>query len=213
MHDTEQKVYVVDDDPDIRSALSRALGKRGMAVETYGSAQAFLDAYDGETSGCLVLDYGLPKMSGLDLQDRLNELRYPLAVIFITGHGGVPESVRAMKAGAVDFLEKPFRQAVLAELVEKALQIASEKSRKTQRNSGIKARFDRLTVREGEIVAHMIANPAEVSSKEVGKSLGISPRTVDHHRARIFEKLEVRTLAEMLNLASMLRGSDRKPGE
>lgn len=185
--------------------MSRALKKRGMDVETYGSAQAFLDAYDGSTAGCVVLDYGLPKMSGLDLQDQLNKGGYPLAVIFITGHGGVPESVRAMKAGAVDFLEKPFRQSVLAELIDKALQVAVDKHSRQRVSNDVKARFGRLTERERQIVVHMIANPAEVSSKEVGNSLGISPRTVDHHRARIFEKLEVRTLVEMLNLASKVK--------
>lgn len=209
MSDTETKVYVVDDDQDIRSSLTRALRKRGMDVEAYDSAQAFLREYDGFSAGCVILDYGMPHMSGLELQEHLNQRDYPLAVIFITGHGGVPESVQAMKGGAVDFLEKPFRQSVLVDLIETALKVATDKNKRQRQHSVIRSRFDKLTDRESEIVAHVIAHPAEISSKEIGNHLGISPRTVDHHRARILEKLEVKTLVELLDLATILRQGDQ----
>lgn len=205
MYQTDTTVYIVDDDQDIRTSLSRALRKRGFEVEVFDSAQAFLDAYDGQRAGCLLLDYGMPGMSGLELQERLNETDFPLAVVFITGHGGVPESVQAMKGGAVDFLEKPFRQPVLIERIAVASEIARNMRDRLETTRQIKRRFARLTAREEEIVARMISNPAEVSSKEIGKHLGISPRTVDHHRARILEKLEVSSVVELIDLAARLK--------
>jgi len=205
MTDTMPVVYVVDDDQDIRTSLARALGQRGFEVETFASATAFLDAYDGERAACLVLDYGMPGMTGLELQAVLNGTDSPLAVVFITGHGGVPESVQAMKGGAVDFLEKPFRQSVLIERIETGFALALDKQAAAQTRRALQARFDRLTAREEEIVARMLENPAEVSSKEIGNYLGISPRTVDHHRARILEKLEVRSLIELSDMVAKLK--------
>ncbi|MGR3321556.1 MAG: response regulator transcription factor [Pseudooceanicola sp.] len=206
MSDGTPLVYVVDDDQDIRSSLKRALGQRGFEVETFASARAFLSGYDDARVACLVLDYGMPGMTGLELQSLLNKNDSPLAIVFVTGHGGVPESVQAMKEGAVDFLQKPFRQSVLVERIHAALELAEEKRSAAEMHRDIRARFDRLTAREEEIVARMLANTAEVSSKEIGNSLGISPRTVDHHRARILEKLEVRSLVELVDLAGKLNG-------
>ncbi|MGR3453894.1 response regulator transcription factor [Pseudooceanicola sp.] len=199
-------VFVVDDDQDIRTSLTRALGQRGFEVETFGSAKDFLAAYDGTRAACLVLDYGMPGMSGLELQALLNEEDHPLAVVFITGHGGVPESVQAMKGGAVDFLEKPFRQSVLVDRIRTAFALAEARQEDLEVRRRIRARFDRLTAREEEIVDRMLANPAEVSSKEIGNYLGISPRTVDHHRARILEKLEIRSLVELVDLVAKRDG-------
>ncbi|MCA0919910.1 response regulator transcription factor [Pseudooceanicola nanhaiensis] len=207
MTDRTSVVYVVDDDQDIRSSLTRALGQRGFDVVPYASAATFLSEYDEQTSGCIVLDYGMPGMNGLELQAELNRRGSPLALIFITGHGGVPESVQAMKGGAVDFLEKPFRQSVLVERIEAALEIASQRSEALEVQRAFRARLDRLTAREEELVAMMMANPAEVSSKEIGNQLGISPRTVDHHRARILEKLEVRSLVELVDLVKRVEGA------
>lgn len=198
---TEPVVFVVDDDQDIRTSLSRALRMRGLRVEAYASAQAFLDAYDESRAGCLILDYGMPGMSGLELQAHVNRKGYPLAIIFITGHGGVPESVQAMKGGAVDFLEKPFRQSVLAERIRTACEMALEMVEAAGRERAVAARFGRLTAREREIVDRVLEHPGVVSSKEIGRLLGISPRTVDHHRARILEKLEIRSVAELVDLA------------
>ncbi|WP_109468451.1 response regulator transcription factor [Albibacillus kandeliae] len=204
MSETETVVFVVDDDQDIRVSLSRALRMRGYTVEAYDSAQAFLEAYDESRIGCLVLDYGLPGMSGLELQAHINRAGFPLPIIFITGHGGVPESVQAMKGGAVDFLEKPFRQSVLAERIETACRMAVEMTAAAGRRRDIDSRFDRLTAREREIVDFMVGHPGEVTSKEIGRTLDISPRTVDHHRARILEKLELRSVVELIDLAKGL---------
>lgn len=193
-------IYLVDDDADIRSALTRGLELRGYAVEAYASATKFLASLDPQRPGVILLDYGLPGMNGLEVQARLIERGVDLPIIFITGHGGVPESVQAIKAGALDFLEKPFRQAVLLERVEAgfALLLARESDRMAGRAR--EALFAKLTAREAEIVRLIVENPAEVSSKEVAARLGISPRTVDHHRARILEKLGVRSLAELIAL-------------
>lgn len=194
-------VFVVDDDEGIRTSLSRALRLRGFTVEPFESAQAFLDAYDDSKIGCLVLDYGMPGMSGLELQDHINRKGFPLPIIFITGHGGVPESVQAMKGGAVDFLEKPFRQSVLVERIETACRMARDMVVAVGHERDVAVRFDRLTGREREIVDVVLKHPGEVTSKEIGRLLGISPRTVDHHRARILEKLEVRSVAELVDFA------------
>lgn len=194
-------VFVVDDDADIRSALARALSRRGYTVETFDSAQGFLAAWGPERTGCLVLDYGLPGMNGLELQALLNTEGRTIPVIFITGHGGVPESVQAIKGGAIDFLEKPFRQGDLIERIETAFDVARGQLAIAEQSRRQQARFDRLTARELEIVEYILGNPAAASSKEIAAVLGISPRTVDHHRARILEKLDIRSIAELIALA------------
>ena len=194
-------VFVVDDDEDIRSSLTRALGMRGYRVEAHPSAAAFLAAWDGAAPGCLVLDYGLPGMNGLELQRHLIEIGRQIPIIFITGHGGVPESVQAIRAGAIDFLEKPFPQTALIERIEAAFDQSRSQMDAAAQSQQQQALFDRLTAREAEIVAHIVANPAATSSKDIAAWLGISPRTVDHHRARILEKLGIRSLAELIAMA------------
>lgn len=203
MDDQEEPrtVFVVDDDPAIRTSLSRALELRGFDVEAFDSAAAFLAAYDETRLGCLILDYGMPGMNGLELQQHLNDHDSPLPIIFVTGHGGIPESVQAMKGGAIDFLEKPFRQSDLVERIRTALDMARTMRNEIRAVREVRDRFARLTPREQEIVDHILANPAEVSSKEIGRHLDISPRTVDHHRARILEKLEVGSVVELIDLA------------
>ena len=202
MTDPDMTVFVVDDDAGIRSSLVRALSLRGYRVAAFASAVEFLDGFELGMGGCLVLDYGMPGMNGLELQRHLNNMGAQLPVVFITGHGGVPESVQAIKAGAVDFLEKPFRQADLIARIETAFQITRELRQTQARSEQQQARFGRLTSRESEIVGRIVENPREASSKEIASALGISPRTVDHHRARIMEKLGVKTLAELIALAS-----------
>lgn len=197
-------VFIVDDDPAIRSSLARALQLRGFRVQTYESAIRFLDQFDGNAFGCLILDQGLPGMTGLELQKHLNERRSNLPIIFITGHGGVPESVQAIKNGAADFLEKPFRQSDLIERIHDAIKGAEAAVHAERENRDARRRFERLTPRESEVVEYMLANPSEVSSKGIARALEISPRTVDHHRARIFEKLEIGSVAELIDLARRL---------
>ncbi|NGM47183.1 response regulator transcription factor [Rhodobacter sp. SGA-6-6] len=201
MTQNQLTVFLVDDDEAIRLSLSRALAKRGYRVEAHASAASFLAAWSEERRGCLVLDYGMPGMNGLELQARLNAMGATLPVIFITGHGGVPESVQAIKGGALDFLEKPFRQAALIQRIEAALDLARGQETARQDGQRRRALFDRLTAREMEIVERIVERPAETSSKEIALYLGISPRTVDHHRARILEKLGLKSIVELIAVA------------
>jgi FixJ family two-component response regulator len=198
--DGVRTVFIVDDDPAIRSSLTRGLRLRGLDCEAFESAEAFLAAYDETRLGCLILDYGMPGMNGLELQQHLGDRGIAIPIIFITGHGGIPESVQAMKGGAIDFLEKPFRQTDLIQRIHAAMDMAETMRREGLATRQIKERLARLTPREQEIVDHMLANPAEVSSKEIGRYLDISPRTVDHHRARILEKLDVGSVVELIDM-------------
>ncbi len=193
-------VFVVDDDDDIRRSLVRGLQKRGYLVECFASAHEFLASYDRDRVGCLVLDYGMPGMNGLELQRALNDRGATLPIIFITGHGGIPESVQAIKAGAVDFLEKPFRQQVLTERIDTAFRIEAQRLSHADGDRLRRGKLHSLTPREREIVDHIRRYPSAIASKEIAAHLGISPRTVDHHRARILEKMEVKSVAELIAL-------------
>ena len=191
-------VFLVDDDANIRASLSRALRLRGYEVRAFASAAAFLADYNGSVPGCLLLDYGMPDMDGLQLQKYLKESGIGVPVIFITGHGGIPESVQAMKMGAVDFLEKPFKQSVLIDRIEAAFKIDQGRRAVRRQHSDALARFNALTDREREIAVILSTHPGRNSSKEIARQLGISPRTVDHHRARILEKMDVGSVAELV---------------
>lgn len=197
----EPCVFIVDDDADIRASLSRALETRGYATQTFPSASAFLDAYNPDRSGCLILDYGMPEMTGLQLQKLLISHGYAIPTIFITGHGGVPESVEAMKMGAIDFLEKPFRQETLIRQIDAALEIDAKNRLSRDRSRTAQLNFGKLTEREREILEFLVCNPSATSSKDVARHLDISPRTVDHHRARILEKMQVNSVVELVDLA------------
>lgn len=197
----ERRVYIVDDDLDMRRSLSRALEIRGYATRQFASAAEFLAGFSEDDGGCLILDYGMPEMSGLDLQALLVRRGIAIPTIFITGHGGVPESVQAMKLGAVDFLEKPFKQSVLIEQIEAALRLDADKRQGQQETRRVLEHFAKLTEREREIAEFIVMNPSTTSSKDVARALDISPRTVDHHRARILEKMQVASVVELLDLA------------
>ncbi len=191
-------IYLVDDEEVIRTSLARALSLRGYEVSAFASAAEFLASYDDSAPACLILDYGMPEMNGLELQEHLAERDIDIPIIFITGHGGIPESVQAIKAGAVDFLEKPFKQKHLLERIETALSIDTDARASRQKSLVVKSRYNTLTDREREIAHLMAENPSSVSSKEIARALDISPRTVDHHRARILEKMMVRSVAELV---------------
>ena len=202
MTTTTPSVYIIDDDEDIRSSLSRALGMRGFQVETFDSAHAFLDAYSADFYGCIILDQGMPGMTGLELQELLISKGRSLPIIFITGHGGVPESVQAMKAGALDFIEKPFRSEVLVERINTAFVTLSATSAGREQAKAAREKLSSLTSREREIVDIIVSNPSSTSSKDLARLLDISPRTVDHHRARILEKLQIKSIVELSDLSA-----------
>ncbi|MDJ0631118.1 MAG: response regulator [Rhodobacter sp.] len=191
-------MFVVDDDPEMRVAVGRSLSKRGFHVEEFASAEEFLESPGPGKPGCIVLDFGLPGMNGLDLQEHLIKAGIGTPIIFITGHGGIPESVRATKAGAIDFLEKPYEPRVLANRVETALEIDRLEMKARKLRSALDQSLNDLTEREREIFDLMIERPELSSSKGVALELGISPRTVDKHRAQILLKTGCRTLAELV---------------
>ena len=197
-------VFLIEDDEKIRTTLSRALNKRGFKVSVFAEAMHFLNTYDSSKPGCLVLDYGLPNLNGLELQQLMATKNINLPIIFITGHGGVRESVQAMKAGAIDFLEKPFRQHTLIDCIEKAFEIDQSARQAEGLRRKTLMKFGLLTSREQQVAEYMISNPSSTASKEIGRALDISPRTVDHHRARILEKLEIHSIVELIDLAKSI---------
>lgn len=197
----EQKpiVYLVDDDPLVLRALAKVVERHGYDIETCSSAGDFLDKYSGQP-GCVVLDLGGKEISGLDVQQQLLSNAMTLPVIFTTESGRVPETVKAIKAGAVDCLEKPFVTEILLERIEEAIKI-DERLRSGQfEKSEIQSRLLLLTDRERDIYNILVSSEKLPSSKEIGQQLGISHRTVEHHRSRILEKTRTRSTAELLLL-------------
>lgn len=205
---SQSTVFLVDDDPKIRTTLSRALTKRDFTVSAFENAADFLAAYDASQPGCLVLDYGLPEMNGLELQTILADQLITIPIIFISGHGGIPESVQAMKAGAIDFLEKPFRQHVLVDCITAAFATDMTAREKQMERQSAQQKFASLTMRETEIAHFMIAHPSNTASKEIGRALNISPRTVDHHRARILGKMDIKSVVELIDLSMVVAVRD-----
>ncbi|MEP2980789.1 MAG: response regulator [Lentilitoribacter sp.] len=194
-------IFVIDDEEDIRTSLTRSLTKRGYNVNSFSSADSFLKNYDQSVSGCLLLDYGMPDMNGLELQEKLAKMDISTPIIFMTGHGGIPQSVQAIKAGAIDFLEKPFQQKVLLKAIDAAFEQASINNRDVEDAKALKSKFETLTTREKEIAEFIVQNPADTSSKNIGRQLNVSPRTIDHHRARVLEKMDVTSVAELIEKA------------
>jgi two-component system response regulator FixJ len=194
-------IYIIDDEEDIRTSLTRSLTKRGYKVESFSSADSFLNTYNRTNSGCLLLDYGMPEMNGLELQNKLIEMEISIPIIFMTGHGGIPQSVQAIKAGAIDFLEKPFQQKVLLKAIDTAFEQATSLNEDIEGANALKAKFETLTTREKEIAEFIVQNPADTSSKYIGRQLDVSPRTIDHHRARVLEKMDVTSVAELIEKA------------
>ncbi|MDQ7251463.1 response regulator transcription factor [Dongia sedimenti] len=198
---TEPCIYIVDDDQSVRDALSSLFRSVGYKVQLYGATADFMQAKRSDGNSCLVLDIRLPGASGLDLQTHLNREQIPIPVIFMTGHGDIPMSVRAMKAGAIDFLAKPFRDQDMLDAVANALD-ADRKRRDTDGSmAGIRAAFETLTSREREI---MTAVTAGLMNKQVAGNLGLSEITVKIHRASAMKKMGCQTLADLVRMASLL---------
>lgn len=193
-------VFLVDDDPAILKVLPRALKRHGLDVQAFPSAAEFLDSYS-DTPGCLVLDLSMPGMTGLELQIELSNRALDIPIIFITGHGGVRQSVQALKGGAIDFLEKPFLPETLLQRIEEALLQDSKIRSRLQRNFDIRSQFSRLTEREHDVFRLLIDSDEVPSSKVMARTLGISHRTVEHHRSRMLEKTRTKSVSELLALA------------
>lgn len=202
--DPDLVVFLVDDDPAIRQSLPRALSGRGYNVESFASAKEFLDAFRPDRTGCLVLDLSMPEMDGLELQAHLAEVAPILPIIFITGHGNIPQSVQALRGGALDFIEKPFRQEALLLRIDEAF--ASHRARQTLNEDPetIKERLARLTDRELDVLRLLTGTTGKLSNKEIARELDISHRTVEHHRARMMEKLGATGIADLFEIAKFL---------
>jgi FixJ family two-component response regulator len=194
-------VFVVDDDADIRKALNRSLSRRGYVVESYPSAEEFLAGIESGCTGCLVLDVRMPGMNGLELQAELSEMDISLPIIFITGHGDIPMSVRAMKKGAYDFLEKPYPVENLVALIDKAVDENDSLLEQQIQRDFIRGNFDRLTARERDVMALLVAGAANATNKIIARELGIGHRTVDDHRSKIMAKMQARSLSELVEMA------------
>jgi two-component system response regulator FixJ len=195
-------IFVVDDDTAVLDSLKLLLGLAGFQVETFSSARAFLEAWRDGRPGCLVSDIRMPEMGGLELQQELTRMGAQLPVIFITGHGDVQKAVRALKAGAADFIEKPFEEETLTRAIQAALRGAQPQQRQRQEITGLAARLETLTPREREVM-DLVAEGN--SNKSVAIKLGISARTVEIHRARMMEKMKAANLSELVRMAIKLK--------
>jgi FixJ family two-component response regulator len=193
-------VHVVDDDKGMLSALSTLLKAAGYEVRTYASAGDFLLARP-ESPGCVILDVRMPGQSGLDMQEVLAAAEAPLPVVFLTAHGDIPMSVRAVRAGAVDFLTKPVKRATLLAAVDTALARDAEHHAEREELRALRSRYDRLTAREREVLALVVTGHL---NKQTAGALGIAERTVKVHRVRVMEKMQVASLAELVHLAGRL---------
>lgn len=191
-------VHVIDDDADVRQSLAFLLTTAGFTVRVHESAVAFLAVLAEAREGCVVTDIRMPQMNGLELQRRLGELKAGLPVIVMTGHGDVPLAVEAMKAGAVDFIEKPFDDEVLLSAVRAALARRARESARDALTLEIRDRFKRLSEREREVLDRLVAGKA---NKMIAFELGISPRTVEIYRANVMTKMQADSLSELVRMA------------
>jgi two-component system, LuxR family, response regulator FixJ len=201
-------IHVVDDDPSFRTAVTRLLRAAKYEVRGYPSASEFLDSDSSAGPGCILLDLRMPGASGFDLQQSLARMEERLPIIFLTGHGDIPASVRAMKAGAVDFLTKPVRREALLRAVQNALGVDAQGRAARAVLRELQDRYEKLTAREREVLAHVISGKL---NKEIAFDLGAAERTIKAHRARIMEKLRTQSLAELVRLARELGIKPIKP--
>ena len=203
----EPVVFVVDDDEAVRASIAMLLESVSLKTETFASAREFLQAWAGDRPGCVVLDLRMPGLSGLELQERLLALGSRLPIIFVSGHGDVPDAVAAMRAGAVDFLRKPFRDQDLLDRIQKALELDAQRRSEAVDVERIRGRLARLTQREREVLDRVVEG---LPNKTIAQKLGVSERTVEIHRSRAMAKMEAGSLAELVKL--VLRAGPRPPG-
>jgi FixJ family two-component response regulator len=199
-----QTVFVVDDDEAVRDSIQELVESVGLQAEGYDSALAFLDAFESQRPGCLVLDVRMAEMSGLVLQERLNELKASIPVILLTGHGDVPMAVQAMRSGAVDFIQKPYREQALLDSINAALTTDAAARRSSVVTDDVEQRLASLTGREREVLDKILSG---LTGKEIARELGVSPRTVEAHRKNLLHKLGIATVKALI-----LRFTSLEPG-
>ena len=197
----EPIVYVVDDDASVREALGNLLRSVGLRVEMFGSAPEFLQSKLPDVASCLILDIRLPRLSGLDFQVDLAEAGIHIPIIFMTGHGDIPMTVRAMKAGAIDFLTKPFRDQDMLDAVTAAIERDRNSRNEAKIHSDLRARFVTLTAREREVMARVTAG---LMNKQIAAEIGVAEITVKIHRGHIMRKMAAKSLADLVRMAQTL---------
>jgi len=198
----QASVFIVDDDEQVRSALTLLLESVGLSVQSFASAQDYLDQFDAFKAGCLILDVRMPGISGLDLQARLTAEKIHPPIIIITGHGDVPMAVRAVRAGAVDFIEKPFNNQVMLDCVHRAIEKDAVQRGETSRLQDIEAHYNGLTPREKEVLLYVIEGKR---NKIIASELKISQSTVEAHRSKVMEKMSAETLSDLMRMALLLK--------
>ncbi|MES9994266.1 MAG: response regulator transcription factor [Candidatus Thiodiazotropha sp.] len=197
MDKSKPTVFVVDDDEEVRGALKLLFESVGLPVICYPSAVDYLQQFDDSLPGCLVVDIRMPGMSGLDMQEKLAEQPIHPPVIIITGHGDVPMAVRAVQAGAVNFIEKPFRDQILLDSVHRAIEMDAERRGEASRLSEIHEHLNQLTPREREVLDLVISG---MRNKNISEQLGITLSTVEAHRSRVMEKMQADTLSHLMRM-------------
>ncbi len=207
MRETTGTVFVVDDDPAVRDSLALLVRSIDLPVETYASGREFLDTYDPTRFGCVVLDVRMPGISGIELQERLIAQGSTLPIIFITGHGDVAMAVRAVKAGALDFIEKPFNDQDLLDKIHEALDSDFEARRHLEEQHLIEARIASLTARERQVMELVVDG---APNKRIARKLEISQRTVEIHRANVMRKMQADSLAQLVRAVVAANGSQEE---
>lgn len=202
MSDPKSIVFVVDDDPLVCESVADLLGSAGWAVQTFGSATQFIEATRPDVSACLILDVELPDLSGLDLQTELAKSGVELPIVFLTGRGDIPMSVRAMKAGAVGFLTKPFRKEELFDAIREALLRDGELRRERSESEELRKRLGTLTPRERQVLALVVTG---LLNKQIAAELGTTELTIKVHRGRVMHKMGAGSLADLVRMAGKLR--------
>ena len=201
MTQPRQIVFVVDDDPAVCAALRRLIHSVGIEVQTFASAQEFLRATRPEVPACLVLDVRLPDLSGLNLQEKLTNAKIDLPIIFITGHGDIPMTVRAMKGGALEFLTKPFKEQDLLEAIQRGIERHRDHQKQRAEASELQHRYDSLTPREREVFPLVTSG---LLNKQIAAELGASEKTIKIHRAQVMHKMKAESLAHLVRMAEKL---------